>query len=98
MFHLPCFLCREEVACGSGDLGQMRKHIRGEHDTVKYRVEGVIALGFINSGKQEGLVEATKGRLGGFQNAGSVDNSGNIFGKKHVNNATEEQKDVNKNR
>jgi hypothetical protein len=76
MFHLSCFLCRQEVA---GELGQMRKHIKNEHDTVKYRVEVVLALGFLGPGEQEQLLGAVRERMDGFERSGEVNTGGDIF-------------------
>ena len=79
MFQLPCSLCRDQIDCKAGELAQLKKHIKSEHDVVKYKVDLVLALSFIGTDEEVRLIEVVQKRLEVFQNTGELVMDGRIF-------------------
>ena len=79
MYQLPCSLCRDQINCKGGELAQLKKHIKSEHDIVKYKVDLVLALSCIGPDEEGRLIEGVQIRLDRFQNTGEMVIDGSIF-------------------
>ena len=72
MWQLDCSLCKEPVDCRA-DTAALRKHIRTEHEVVRYKVEVVVALSCLTTLEEGRLVEAATLRLQDFHRTGRVE-------------------------
>ena len=63
MFQIFCALCQEQIDCDHGELDHLKKHIRKEHDTVKYKLDLVVALSFINAMEEKSLIELAEWKV-----------------------------------
>ena len=79
MYQLPCSLCRDQIECKGGELAQLKKHIKSEHDIVKYKVELVLALSCLGPDEEGRLIEGVQIRLARFQATGEMVMDGSIF-------------------
>ena len=79
MYQLPCSLCRDQIECKGGELAQLKKHIKSEHDIVKYKVDLVLALSCIGPDEEKRLIEGVQVRLERFQATGEMVMDGSIF-------------------
>ena len=57
--EFPCGLCREPL----DTVYELKKHLRGEHEVVKYRLDLVVALSTLSTLEEKRLVEEGKKRL-----------------------------------
>ena len=53
MFQILCALCKEQIYCDNGELDHLKKHIRKEHDIVKYILDLVVAFNFVSAIEEE---------------------------------------------
>ena len=64
--ELPCGLCREPL----DSVDQLKKHLKGEHEVVKYRLDLVVALSTLSTPEEKRLVEEGKKRLASMEESG----------------------------
>ena len=53
MVQILCALCKEQIYYDNGELGHLKKHIRKEHDIVKYILDLVVAFNFVSAIEEE---------------------------------------------
>ena len=87
MYQLPCSLCRDQIDCKNGELTKLKKHIKTEHDIVKYKVDLILALSCISPSEEVRFIELVQKRLVIFQNTGIIVTDENIFDEKAANEA-----------
>ena len=87
MYQLPCSLCRDQIDCKGGELTKLKKHIKSEHDIVKYKVDLVLALSCISPDEEVHFIEVVQKRLVMFQNTGIIAIDESIFEGKALNKA-----------
>ena len=64
--EFPCGLCREPL----DTVDQLKKHLRGEHEVVKYRLDLVVTLSTFSTPEEKRLVEEGKKRLASMEESG----------------------------
>ena len=65
--------------CPDGDIADLKKHIKAEHEVVKYKLDLNLVIALLTEGEVEELVRKVKGRLDGFQKTGALAISKEIF-------------------
>ena len=73
--EFPCGLCREPL----DSLDQLKKHLKGEHEVVKYRLDLVVALSTFSTSEEKRLVEEGKKRLVIMEESGIWHKEGDLF-------------------
>ena len=75
--EFPCGLCREPL----DSVEQLKKHLKGEHEVVKYRLDLVVALSTLSTSEEKRLVEEGKKRLAIMEESGLWHKEGDLFSK-----------------
>ena len=57
----------------------MRKHIKSEHEVVKYKLELNLAMALLTEKEAEEMITRMKDRLDSFQETGVLDTSKDLF-------------------
>ena len=73
--ELPCGLCREPLET----VEQLKKHLKGEHEVVKYRLNMMVALSTLSTSEEKRLIEEGRKRLASVQDSGLWHKSGDLF-------------------
>ena len=79
MSSLNCGQCNQPISCNNGNIDNLKKHIKSEHEVVKYKLELNLAMALLTEKEGEEMVRRIKDRLDGFQETGILDISKNIF-------------------
>ena len=79
MSQLPCSLCRDHIDCKGRELTKLKKHIKSEHDIVKYKVDLVLALSCISLDEEGRLIKEVQKRMERFMDTGEMVIVGSIF-------------------
>ena len=81
--EMTCALCSDYIICKGGDMDQLKKHMRKEHDIVKNKLNLVVALCFLNTAAEKKLIEEVKERVELFMKTGEIIGTGIVFGCIH---------------
>ena len=84
MSSLNCGQCNQPISCPDGDIVNLRKHIKAEHEVVKYKLDLNLAIALLTEDEVEELVKRVKDRLDGFQKTSTLDTSKAIFNHKET--------------
>ena len=76
---LNCGQYNQTIPCPSGDIANLKKHIKAELEVVKYKLDLNLVIALLTEGEVEELVRRVKGRLDGFQKTGALACSKEIF-------------------
>ena len=60
-------------------MTDLKKHIKTEHDVVKYVIDLYLAVNLLTPEEEEQLVQMTKPRLENFRKTGALDTKESIF-------------------
>ena len=93
MSSLNCGQCNQPISCNNGNIDNLKKHIKSEHEVVKYKLELNLAMALLTEKEGEEMVRRIKDRLDGFQETGILDISKNsiywdMFDTLGINNIT----------
>ena len=66
--EFPCGLCREPLQ----GVEKLKKHVKTEHEVVKYRMDLVVALSTLDTWEERRLVEVGKQRLTSLEVSGQL--------------------------
>ena len=79
MSSMKCKQCKLKIRCEGGDVTDLKKHIKNEHDVVKYVIDLYLAVNLLTPEEEEQLVQMTKPRLENFRKTGALDTKESIF-------------------
>ena len=69
--ELPCGLCRQPLET----VDDLKKHLKVDHEVVKYRLDLVVSLSTLSSKEEKKIVEESKKRLAGLLSKEEYSNS-----------------------
>ena len=76
---LRCLLCKMQIHCRFGNIGNMKSHLKSEHDMVKYEVDFILHLCLINRKEREEIIKILGPRLDWFVEKGVIEKDINLF-------------------
>ena len=77
MMEFTCGLCRQPLET----VDHLKKHLKADHEVVKYKMDIVVALSTLSTMEEKTLVEEGRKRLLIMQESGVWHNEEDLFSK-----------------